>query len=39
MPTPMHGLTGMAYITGWIHFPGGGTKIGGSSGNALHHRW
>ncbi len=36
MSTPMHGVTGMAYINGWIHFPGGGTKIGGSSGNVLH---
>ncbi len=36
MPTPVHGVTGMAFIDGWIHFPGGGTRIGGSSGNTIH---
>ena len=36
MPVPVHGVTGGAFINGWIHFPGGGTRIGGSSGQRLH---
>ncbi|MAF48805.1 MAG: hypothetical protein CMM10_11100 [Rhodospirillaceae bacterium] len=36
MPVPVHGVTGMAFVNGWIHFPGGGTRIGGSSGNVIH---
>lgn len=36
MPVPVHGVTGGAFINGWIHFPGGGTRIGGSSGNRIH---
>lgn len=36
IPTPVHGVTGMAVINGWIHFPGGGTRIGGSSGSTVH---
>lgn len=36
MPTPVHGVTGLAFINGFIHLPGGGTAIGGSSGNSIH---
>ena len=36
MPTPVHGVVGMAFIDGWIHFPGGGIAQGGSSGNTIH---
>ncbi len=36
MPTPVHGVTGLAFINGKIHFPGGGIRIGGSSGNTIH---
>jgi N-acetylneuraminic acid mutarotase len=36
MPTPMHGVVGMAFINGWLHFPGGGDSQGGSSGSTLH---
>ena len=36
MPTAVHGVTGMAFIDGWIHFPGGGTRQGGSSGSTIH---
>lgn len=36
MPTPVHGVTGAAVIDGWIHLPGGGTAVGGSSGSTIH---
>jgi N-acetylneuraminic acid mutarotase len=36
MPMPVHGVTGLAYVDGWIHLPGGGTKMGGSSGGTQH---
>lgn len=36
MPIPVHGVTGAAFIDGWIHLPGGGTERGGSSGSTLH---
>jgi N-acetylneuraminic acid mutarotase len=36
MPTPVHGVTGAAFLDGWIHLPGGGTEVGGSSGSTIH---
>ena len=36
MPFPVHGVTGLVYLNGWIHLPGGGTRMGGSSGSTLH---
>lgn len=36
MQIPVHGVTGSAYIDGWIHAPGGGIMRGGSSGSTLH---
>lgn len=36
MPIPVHGVTGLAYANGWIHLPGGGTEMGGSSGSTHH---
>lgn len=36
MPVPVHGVTGLAYVDGWIHLPGGGTEMGGSSGSTHH---
>lgn len=36
MPVPVHGVTGAAFIDGWIHLPGGGTARGGSSGSKIH---
>jgi N-acetylneuraminic acid mutarotase len=36
IPIPVHGVTGAAFIDGWIHLPGGGTSIGGSSGSTIH---
>ena len=36
MATPVHGVTGAAYLNGWMHLPGGGTEVGGSSGSTLH---
>ena len=36
MPVPVHGVTGAAYVNGWIHAPGGGTSNGGSSGSTIH---
>jgi len=36
MPTPVHGVTGLVYANGWIYLPGGGTKMGGSSGGTHH---
>ncbi len=34
--TPVHGVTGAAFIDGWIHLPGGGTEVGGTSGSTIH---
>lgn len=36
MPTPIHGVTGLAFIDGYIHLPGGGLSQGGSSGSTIH---
>jgi len=36
IPTPVHGVTGAAFVDGWIHLAGGGTLRGGSSGSTLH---
>jgi len=36
MPIPVHGVTGLVYVNGWIHLPGGGTRMGGSSGSTHH---
>jgi N-acetylneuraminic acid mutarotase len=36
LPTPVHGVTGAAFLNGWIHLPGGGTQRGGSSGSTIH---
>jgi N-acetylneuraminic acid mutarotase len=36
IPTPVHGVTGAAYLDGWIHLPGGGVSIGGNSGSTIH---
>ena len=36
MPIAVHGVSGMAFIKGLIHFPGGGTTQGGSSGSMIH---
>jgi N-acetylneuraminic acid mutarotase len=36
LPVPVHGVTGAAYLNGWIHLPGGGTSTGGSSGSTIH---
>ena len=36
MPIPVHGVTGVAVIDDWIHLPGGGKRIGGSSGVRIH---
>lgn len=36
MPLPVHGVTGLAYANGWIHLPGGGTRMGGGSGGTHH---
>jgi len=33
LPIPVHGVTGSAFIDGLIYFPGGGIRIGGSSGD------
>ncbi|HEY3496839.1 MAG TPA: kelch repeat-containing protein [Polyangiaceae bacterium] len=35
LPTPIHGVTGAAFVDGIIYMPGGGTQSGGSSGSAL----
>jgi N-acetylneuraminic acid mutarotase len=35
MPTPVHGVTGAAFVGGLIYMPGGGTQQGGSSGSNL----
>jgi N-acetylneuraminic acid mutarotase len=36
LPVAVHGVTGAAYVNGWIHAPGGGTSTGGSSGSTIH---
>ena len=36
IPTPVHGVTGSAYVDGLIYLPGGGTSLCGSSGSTLH---
>jgi len=36
LPIAVHGVTGAAFVNGWIHLPGGGTSTGGSSGATLH---
>lgn len=36
IPIPVHGVTGAAYVDGWIHLPGGGTTRGGNSGSTQH---
>ena len=36
LPTAVHGVTGSAFINGWIHLPGGGHAVGGSSGSVHH---
>jgi N-acetylneuraminic acid mutarotase len=33
LPVPTHGLTGAAYLDGWIHIPGGATRRGVSGAN------
>jgi N-acetylneuraminic acid mutarotase len=35
LPTPVHGVTGAAFVDGLIYMPGGGTQQGGSSGSTL----
>jgi N-acetylneuraminic acid mutarotase len=35
LPTPIHGVTGAAFVDGLIYMPGGGTRQGGSSGSTL----
>jgi N-acetylneuraminic acid mutarotase len=35
LPTPVHGVTGAAFVDGLIYIPGGGTTSGGSSGVTL----
>ena len=36
MAIPVHGVTGLAYANDVIHLPGGGTRMGGSSGGTPH---
>jgi N-acetylneuraminic acid mutarotase len=36
LPVAVHGVTGAAFVDGWIHLPGGGTAVGGSSGSTIH---
>jgi N-acetylneuraminic acid mutarotase len=36
LPVAIHGVTGAAFVNGWIHAPGGGTSTGGSSGSLFH---
>jgi N-acetylneuraminic acid mutarotase len=36
LPVAVHGVTGAAFLNGWIHLPGGGTQVGGNSGSTLH---
>jgi N-acetylneuraminic acid mutarotase len=35
LPTPIHGVTGAAFVNGLVYMPGGGTQQGGSSGSTL----
>jgi N-acetylneuraminic acid mutarotase len=35
LPTPVHGVTGAAFVNGLIFMPGGGTSSGGSSGSRI----
>jgi N-acetylneuraminic acid mutarotase len=35
LPTPIHGVTGAAFVEGIIYIPGGGTMQGGSSGSTI----
>jgi len=35
LPTPVHGVTGAAFLNGLIYIPGGGTSSGGSSGSLI----
>ena len=35
LPTPVHGVTGAAFVDGIIYIPGGGTSQGGSSGSTI----
>ena len=35
LPTPIHGVTGAAFVNGLIYMPGGGTSQGGSSGSRI----
>jgi N-acetylneuraminic acid mutarotase len=35
LPTPIHGVTGAAFVNGLIYMPGGGTQQGGSSGSTI----
>jgi N-acetylneuraminic acid mutarotase len=35
LPTPVHGVTGAAFLDGLIYMPGGGTRQGGTSGSRL----
>ena len=36
LPIPVHGVTGAAFLDGFIHLPGGGTERGGNSGSTHH---
>jgi hypothetical protein len=36
MPIVVHGVTGLAFINGYIHLPGGGAAQGGGSGSTIH---
>ncbi len=36
LPTPVHGVTGAAFVDGLIYIPGGGTASGGNSGSVIH---
>jgi hypothetical protein len=36
LPVAVHGVTGSAYVNGFIHLTGGGTSTGGTSGSGLH---
>jgi N-acetylneuraminic acid mutarotase len=35
LPTPIHGVTGAAFVNGIIYMPGGGIQQGGSSGSRI----
>jgi len=36
LPTPVHGVTGSAFLDGLLYMPGGGTAAGGNSGSVIH---